>query len=78
LTHTDINVNHVNSPGWTALLEAIILSDGSEKQQQTVQFLIEHGADVNIPDNNNVTPLQYAREKGFNEIEKILLEAEAK
>ncbi|MFN8454674.1 MAG: hypothetical protein U0401_08410 [Anaerolineae bacterium] len=28
LTRTKINVNHVNNLGWTALLEAIILSDG--------------------------------------------------
>ncbi|KAB2331582.1 hypothetical protein F7731_18590 [Cytobacillus depressus] len=78
LTHTDIDVNHVNNLGWTALLEAIILNYGDEKQQQTVQLLIEHGADVNIPDNDKVTPLQHAREKGFNEIEKILLKAGAK
>ncbi|MGF9966138.1 ankyrin repeat domain-containing protein [Bacillus rhizoplanae] len=78
LTHTDIDVNHVNNLGWTALLEAIILNDGGDKQQQTVQLLIEHGADVNIPDNNKVTPLQHARKKGFKEIEKILLKAGAK
>lgn len=78
LAQTDINVNHVNDLGWTALLEAIILSDGSEKQQQTVQLLIEHGADVNIPDNENVTPLQHAREAGFKEIEQMLLKAGAK
>lgn len=78
LTHTDIDVNHVNNLGWTALLEAIILNDGDEKQQQTVQLLIEHGADVNIPDTKKVTPLQHARKKGYLEIEKILLKAGAK
>lgn len=78
LTHTDIDVNHVNNLGWTALLEAIILNNGDKEQQQTVQLLIDHGADVNIPDKNNVTPLQHAREKGFKEIVKILLKAGAK
>ncbi|MFN8441603.1 MAG: ankyrin repeat domain-containing protein [Caldilineaceae bacterium] len=29
LTQTDVDVNHVNRLGWTALLEAIILSDGA-------------------------------------------------
>ncbi|MFF2449128.1 ankyrin repeat domain-containing protein [Neobacillus sp. NPDC058068] len=77
LTQTDIDVNHINNLGWTALLEAIILNNGDKKQQQTVQLLIEHGANVNIPDNDNVTPLQHAREKGFKEIEKILLKAGA-
>jgi ankyrin repeat protein len=78
LTNTDTDVNHVNNLGWTALLEAIILNDGDEIQQQTVQLLIDYGADVNIPDKNNVTPLQHAREKGFKEIEQILLKAGAK
>ncbi|MFO1445102.1 ankyrin repeat domain-containing protein [Bacillus sp. Bva_UNVM-123] len=78
LTNTDIDVNHVNDPGWTALLEAIILSNGDEKQQQTVQLLIDHGADVNIPDSHNVTPLQHARGKGFKKIEQVLLKAGAK
>lgn len=78
LTNTDIDINHINDLGWTALLEAIILNNGDEKQQQTVQLLINHGADVNIPDHNNVTPLQHARKKGFKEIENILLKAGAK
>ncbi|MES1039936.1 ankyrin repeat domain-containing protein [Peribacillus simplex] len=78
LSKTDIDVNHVNDLGWTALLEAIILNDGDGKQQQTVQLLIDHGADVNIPDNSSMTPLQHAREKGFKEIEQILLSAGAK
>nr|WP_263325217.1 ankyrin repeat domain-containing protein [Neobacillus sp. Marseille-Q6967] len=78
LTNTDIDVNHVNHLGWTALLEAIILNNGNEKQKQTVQLLIDHGADVNIPDNNNVTPLEHAHKEGFKEIEQILLQAGAK
>jgi ankyrin repeat protein len=78
LTNTEIDVNYVNNLGWTALMEAIILNNGNETQQQTVQLLIEHGADVNIPDKENVTPLQHAREKAFKEIEEILLKAGAK
>ncbi|WP_349728299.1 ankyrin repeat domain-containing protein [Peribacillus frigoritolerans] len=78
LTKTDIDVNHVNDLGWTALLEAIILNNGDGKQQETVKLLIDHGADVSIPDNGSMTPLQHAREKGFKEIEQILLSAEAK
>lgn len=78
LTKTDIDVNHVNDLGWTALMEAIVLNNGGERQQQAIQLLIDHGADVNIPDRNNVTPLQHARENGFKEIEQILLTAGAK
>ncbi|WP_419887060.1 ankyrin repeat domain-containing protein [Neobacillus niacini] len=78
LTNTHIDINHINDLGWTALLEAIILNNGDEKQLQTVQLLIDHGADVNIPDRNHVTPLQHARKKGFKEIENILVKAGAK
>ncbi|MET3321842.1 UNVERIFIED_ORG: ankyrin repeat protein [Peribacillus simplex] len=78
LTKTDIDVNHVNDLGWTALMEAIVLNNGGERQQQAIQLLIDHGADVNIPDRNNVTPLQHSREKEFKESEPILLKAGAK
>ena len=77
LTHTDINVNHVNNLGWTALLEAIILSNGGKAHQQIVQLLVDHGADVNLADKDGVTPLQHARERRFTEIEHILLQAGA-
>ena len=77
LTHTDINVNHVNNLGWTALLEAIILSNGDKAHQQIVQLLVDHRADVNLADKDGVTPLQHARERRFTEIERILLQAGA-
>ncbi|WP_205179294.1 MULTISPECIES: ankyrin repeat domain-containing protein [Siminovitchia] len=77
LEKTDIDVNHVNNLGWTALLEAIILNDGDVKQQETIRMLIQHGADVRIADKDGVTPLQHARKKGFKEIEEILIEAGA-
>ena len=77
LTRTDINVNHVNNLGWTALLEAIILSNGGKAHQQIVQLLIDHGADVNLADSDSVTALQHARARGFTEIEHILLQAGA-
>lgn len=77
LNNTTIDVNHVNRLGWTALMEAIILNNGSPIQQTVVQLLIDYGADVNIPDNNNVTPLQHAKKQGFREIENILLAAGA-
>lgn len=78
LTKTDVNVNHVNNLGWTALLEAIILNDGDEKQQKTVELLIQHGANVNLTDGEGVTPLEHAKQKGFKEIETLLIEAGAK
>jgi uncharacterized protein len=77
LTRTSINVNHVNNLGWTALLEAIILSNGDKAHQQIVQLLVDYGADINLADKDGVTPLQHTRERGFTEIERILLQAGA-
>jgi len=77
LTRTDINVNHINNLGWTALLEAIILSNGGKTHQQIVQLLLDHGADVNLTDGEGATPLQHAHERQFTEIEHILLQAGA-
>ncbi|MBT2762379.1 ankyrin repeat domain-containing protein [Paenibacillus sp. ISL-20] len=74
LTRTDIDVNHINNLNWTALLEAVILGDGSENYQRIVKLLLEHGADPRTPDLNGVTPLQHARERGYQEIEHILLD----
>ncbi|MFF2480057.1 ankyrin repeat domain-containing protein [Paenibacillus sp. NPDC058071] len=78
LTETTVDVNHVNRLGWTALLEAILLNDGGEKQQQTISLLIEHGADVNLPDADGVSPLSHARSRGFDAIVRQLEQAGAK
>lgn len=72
LTHTNIDINHVNNLGWTALLEAIVLSDGGPKHQEIVMLLIQHGANVNIPDRAGHTPLRHARERGYKKIQALL------
>ncbi len=72
LARTDVDVNHVNNLGWTALLEAVLLGSGGADHQQIVQLLIAHGADVQIADKDGVTPLQHARSKRFQAIEQIL------
>ncbi|MGN7886228.1 ankyrin repeat domain-containing protein [Dyadobacter sp. 22481] len=65
-------INHVNRLGWTALMEAIGLGDGSKKYQEIVQLLKDSGADLGIPDHDGLTPLQHARRRGFEEIVRIL------
>ncbi len=77
LTRSKVNVNHVNNLGWTALMEAIVLSNGGKRQQQVIKLLIEHGADVTIPDKHGVTPLEHARAHHFSAIERLLVDAGA-
>jgi ankyrin repeat protein len=77
LESTAVDVNHINDLGWTALLEAIILSDGGPVRQQIIEELIAHGADVTIADGEGVTPLQHARQRGYGQIEARLIEAGA-
>ncbi|WP_412679717.1 ankyrin repeat domain-containing protein [Brevibacillus choshinensis] len=78
LTHSDVNVDHINRLGWTALLEAVILGDGGEKHQQIVNLLIQHGADVNLADHDGVTPLQHAKNRGYQDMVDALTQAGAK
>ncbi len=78
LLKTDVDIDHVNHLGWTALLEAIVLSEGGPDHQKIVQMLVDAGADVTIADNDGVSPLQHARQKGFAEIVRILQSAGAK
>jgi ankyrin repeat protein len=65
LEQSDVDVDHVNSLGWTALLEAILLSDGGPRHQRIVELLIEHGADVDLADGDGVRPLTHARARGM-------------
>lgn len=67
-------IDHINRLGWTALMEAVVLGDGSRKYQEIVQILKDSGADLRIPDKNGVSALQHARNRGFKEIVKILSE----
>lgn len=65
-------INHVNRLGWTALMEAVLLGDGSHKYQQIVKILKENGAE-DIPDKNDgLSALEHAQRLGFKEIVEIL------
>lgn len=67
-----INPNHINNLGWTALMEAVLLGNGSSTYVEIIKALIADGADPNIPDKKGVRALQYAKERGFSEIVDLL------
>ncbi|MGW6700353.1 ankyrin repeat domain-containing protein [Nocardia sp. NPDC055049] len=55
-----VDVNHVNKPRWTALQEAVVYGDGSQRYQETVTALLAAGADPQIRDAEGRTALQNA------------------
>ena len=75
VVRTDIEINHVNNLGWTALLEAVILGDGSRRYQQIVTTLLDAGADPKIADRQRVTALQHAEQRGQRAVARILKDA---
>jgi ankyrin repeat protein len=78
LLKTPVKLDHVNRAGRTALLEAIVTGDGSPRFGQIVLLLSAAGADVNIADPNKVTPLDYARRKGYDAMAGVLEHAGAR
>lgn len=72
MVRTDIDVNHVNDLGWTALLEAVILGDGSNRYQEIVTILLEAGADRQLADRNGVTAIEHTKRRGHAAVVDIL------
>ena len=72
LLSTDIDADHVNHLGWTALLEAVILGDGGSVHQQIVRLVLTRGAQVNLADREGVTPLQHALKRDQPEVAALL------
>jgi uncharacterized protein len=72
IVRTDIDVNHVNNLGWTALLETVLLGDGDAAHVEILGILLDAGADRTIPDRDGVTALEHARERGYDEMVRLL------
>ena len=75
LLETDIDVDHVNRLGWTALLEAVILGGGDAEHVDVVRILVDAGVETEIGDANGVTALEHARSNGYDEMIEILAAA---
>lgn len=75
LAESAIDVNHVNRLGWSALLEAVILGDGSARYPEIVRLLLAHRANPNLADRDGVSPLAHARQRGQTAVAEILQRA---
>ena len=78
LERSKIDVDHVNNLGWTALLEAVILSDGGPRHIGIVRMLLAAGADPNIADKDGVSPLEHARDRRYDAIGAMIRDAGGK
>ena len=75
LERSEIDVDHINNLGWTALLEAVILSDGGPRHIEIVQMLLAAGADPNLADKDGVTPFQHARDRRYDALAVLIRDA---
>ena len=65
-------LDHINNLHWTAVMEAVVLGDGSPDHQAVLEALLSAGADALLADRDGVTPLQHAQTREFAEMEKPL------
>ena len=73
LVQAGVAIDHVNRLGWTALHEAIILGDGSDRYVDTVRVLVAAGADLTLPSQHDgVSPLTHAQDRGHDRIASLL------
>jgi len=66
-------LDHVNSLGWTAIIESIVLGDGGQRHQASLKLLLEAGADRTIADRRGRLPVDLARERGYEAMVKLLM-----
>ncbi|MEQ1699523.1 MAG: ankyrin repeat domain-containing protein [Ilumatobacteraceae bacterium] len=72
VAQTGIDVNHLNDLRWTALLEAVILGDGSPVYQEIVAILLAAGADPLLADRDGVTAHEHAVRLGQAAVAALL------
>ncbi|ASV67801.1 ankyrin repeat domain-containing protein [Cytobacillus kochii] len=72
LADGNVDINHQNNFGYTALIEAVALTDGSKVYQQIVQELLVYNANKELRDDNGMTALDYAKDRGYTEMIELL------
>lgn len=68
-------LDHVNTLGWTALIESIVLGNGGPRHLATLKALVAAGANVNLADRSGTTPLGLARAAGYRDMVAVLQQA---
>lgn len=71
------HIDRVNTYGWTALLEAILLGGGDKDHVRIVRMLLDAGADPSIADSDGTSPLQHAQDRGYGAMADALIAAGA-
>ena len=67
-----VAIDHQNKFGYTALIEAVGLRDGSQIYQEIVAELLRNGANSSLRDNSGRTALDYANQLGYGNIAQML------
>lgn len=65
-------LDHVNNLGWTALMESVVLGDGGRRHVATAKALVQAGARRDLGDRSGVTPLEHARQRGYQAMIEVL------
>ena len=61
------NYSMLGHPGWESSREVV-----EDRLEKVIALFIDRGADINIPDNDDTTPLNRATEKGFAKVADLL------
>lgn len=72
LNDKKVAIDHQNNFDYTALIEAVALTDGSKVYQDIVKELLAHHANTELRDASGKTALDYAIEKNYQEIASLL------
>jgi len=75
LIGANADIDHVNGRGWTALITAVVLGNGSKPHIETVEALVAARADGDIKDRQGKTAIDYARARGYSDMVRILEKA---
>ena len=76
LLHAGIDRDHVNRIGYQAVHEAVWLGRDTTTYVDTVRILVAGGAELTRPSRDEgLTPLQMARERGFDRLTGVLVTA---